>query len=303
MRTPTDSVPSEVLDGARRSSPPVPNASSTEFPGTARQTGSSTTSPLGVAVAIAATVLMMGGAAGWLILGDEGGTESLTTPRGTAAVNPSAAPAPSAPQAAPPTAFAEEAPAKRLLTITSTPTGATVRAPDGAVVGTTPMTLSRRDEKNLTILPDASERALDTVVLISEGYEAKTVSLDFPEKAGAEGTLAISLKVQVVVTVKADRRGVKVRVQGTTDGLGRTPFSWSVPGELAERIRAGEEVYLEYLTPTGPVAVALTPAHLDGGKGVKGLVRAKFTKSSSRRSKPAKSRKKAKPEKKKGWGW
>ena len=55
---------------------------------------------------------------------------------------------------------AEATLAKRLLTVTSTPSVAKVRTPDGLVLGTTPTTLSRRsdlaaNQATLTILPDA----------------------------------------------------------------------------------------------------------------------------------------------------
>ncbi len=169
--------------------------------------------------------------------------------------------------------------------------------PEGDLLGDAPLTLSRGPESatTLTRLPDASERPLTKVLISAEGFESKAVELDFPAHAGSDKIVSVTLSPLPTLEVTADRRGTRVRLKGTQDILGQTPFEWRPSQEQVGQVRRGE-LTLEYLTPAGPVAFPLKPNHLDGQAPVRGAVRAKF-----KASKRTRSKKPSKP--KSGWGW
>ncbi|MDP6943555.1 MAG: serine/threonine-protein kinase, partial [Myxococcota bacterium] len=152
LPTPTGVIARERGEGAERSPTSVPSDSATGFPGAGFPTApapAAPTSPATLALAIlAASAMIGGGGAAWFLLGD------APTPTTTVDEPPAVAVDLSTDQvdlAEPPsqattTVATPTARAKRLLVITSRPTGATVRAADGTPIGATPLTLSRRAE-------------------------------------------------------------------------------------------------------------------------------------------------------------
>ena len=304
--TPTQLKAEELLEQPREElTLAVANASATGFPELntpkARQ-------PAWRAAYAALAVMLVAGGVALLASPDEpppsGGSAQ------TIEVREHPEPGDKAPSGAPAVAPIDAEEPTLTVTLSSSPSGATVTDLKGTVVGQTPLELAWKDNAVTLRQKDGVAHALKAIDISLKGFVTRRVDLGGDQGAPSDAQMRVTLKPLPVLRVTSNTPKTPVRLKGTTATLGKTPFDWTVSSEAVQSVEAGEGLALEFVGKHETISVTLTPDHIEGLTAVHGELRSKAStpKRAKKRTSGSKKKKKAKRPKpsKKGsgsWGW
>lgn len=120
----------------------------------------------------------------------------------------------------------------------STPTGATCTSADGVNLGTTPLALSG----------EKITQAGAITLTLKDHRAGETEKLTIPED-NTTREIRIALEALPHVTFASTPAEATVRLEGSDESIGTTPFDWVMPEKLADELAGGASIRLTFEKP------------------------------------------------------